>query len=399
MADSRLDFLLEAFTLRPLTTAEGAELMDLVADPAGEADLPAIVDRLMVVDGEELRLPERSAREILATILATKPPAREEDEGLAPAPVVELNPSRRRPFRWIAAAVILLGLGWGAARLWINKTPVPLPVVAKTPDLLPGSNRATLTLGNGQRLVLDSAAADTILTEGAAVVANADGKLAYQAGNQPQAEIVYNTLSTPFGGTYMLTLPDDSKVWLNALSTLRYPTAFTGETREVTMTGEAYFEVATDAKRPFTIHVAGRQDVAVLGTQFNVNAYPDEPELVTTLLEGAVKISRKQQGVPEVMLLHPGQQELLNATGMSLRPTPDAAAVLAWKNGYFSFHGETLGTIMRQVARWYDAEIVYEGNVQNEQFAGTVPRSANAAKLLEVLALTKTVEFTILIRR
>lgn len=374
--------------------------MDLVADPANGIDLQEIVARLMTDGEDDLHLPGTAAREILATILATKAPANvEAGERWEPTPVAPLIPTGRRAFqivRAVAAAAVLLVIGWGASRLWVQRTPVPVPAAIAKADLTPGASQATLTLANGHRLVLDSAVADTILTEGAAVIANAHGRLAYQAGNQAGAAVVYNTLSTPTGGTYMVTLPDGTKVWLNALSTLRYPTAFTGELREVTMTGEAYFEIATDPRRPFTVHVAGKEDVAVLGTHFNINAYADEPALVTTLFEGAVKIDAPVNGVSKSARLQPGQQESLAAAGMTTRPTPDEAAVLAWKNGYFSFHGESLEAIMRQVSRWYAAEIVYDGDVKDQRFAGTVPRSANASKLLEVLALTKTVEFTIL---
>jgi ferric-dicitrate binding protein FerR (iron transport regulator) len=208
---------------------------------------------------------------------------------------------------------------------------------------------------------------------------------------------MYNAMTTPKGRQYQLELADGSKVWLNAASSITYPTAFTGNERKVTISGEAYFEISPDKTKPFKVSIDGKGEVEVLGTHFNINAYADEPTVNTTLLEGSVKIRafNSNAGPEEKQkTLYPGQQARLNV-GLVVVDSVNTGEVMAWKNGYFSFNGATTEAIMRQVKRWYDAEIIYEGTVKEERFAGSVPRSANASKLLEVLELTKTVKFVI----
>jgi ferric-dicitrate binding protein FerR (iron transport regulator) len=253
-------------------------------------------------------------------------------------------------------------------------------------------------LAGGQKILLDSAAAGILAEQGNAQVKKVgDGKLAYEAGGGATkgagaAAPLYNTLTTPRGGQYQLTLPDGTKVWLNAASSLTFPTAFTGSSRTVEMTGEAYFEVAHDKKHPFTVKVSG-QTIEDIGTQFNVNAYTDEPAQVTTLLEGAVKVDGH--------LLRPGEKATVTgaagpgATVTSATTTGaadirvargDPEGAVAWKNGLFVFTDAGLQTVMRQLSRWYNVDVTYEGNIPPRQFTGMIGRSLTLDQVLKGLA-------------
>lgn len=188
---------------------------------------------------------------------------------------------------------------------------------------------------------------------------------------------MFNTMRTPRGGEYRLQLPDGSKVWLNAASSITYPNIFTGDTRSVEITGEAYFEVAKDAARPFKVQ-AGNMKVEVLGTHFNINAYPGEPVIKTTLLEGAVRI--------QDAVLKPGQQASLAATGQfRVEDDVETEEVMAWKNGFFQFNDADMPTVMRQLENWYDITVAYEGRVPKRSFGGAIQRSLPLSKVLDIL--------------
>lgn len=292
-----------------------------------------------------------------------------------------------------AAAVLLLAGGW---YLWHPSPVSGPPTIAVAPskplvnDLPPGGNRATLTLAGGKTIVLDEAAKGTLAKQGNSDIVKKDsGVLAYaplSAGSTSEAAL-YNTLATPRGGQYQLQLPDGTHVWLNAASSIRYPTAFTGAVREVAVTGEVYFEVAKDRAHPFVVTV-GAMQVRVLGTHFNINAYPDETSVKTTLAEGSVQVQLNGGGHGVVM--RPGQQARLDKTGrISLVPDADLDETLAWKNGLFVFHSDALPVIMRRLARWYDVDVEYKDSViPAAHFTGTVRRQENISKMLHMLELT-----------
>lgn len=255
--------------------------------------------------------------------------------------------------------------------------------VTKKSTISPGGNKAVLTLQDGATIVLNDAENGTLARQGnSRVVKLANGQIAYDAASGPADKVYYNTMTTPRGGQYRLTLPDGSQVWLNAASSISYPTAFVGKERRVTITGEAYFEVAKDKNKPFRV-VAGDQSIEVLGTHFNVMAYADEASIKTTLLEGAVKISAHDQ----VRLLKPGDQAVVaGKSSISIQPAP-IEEVMAWKNGYFKFNRVDIKHIMRQIARWYDVEVVYQGDMPDDEFVGKIGRSENIAQILHVLEL------------
>lgn len=289
-----------------------------------------------------------------------------------------------------AAAVLLIGLAGSTAFLLYNKQTVPRATAVNSKpmhNVVPGGNKAVLTLGDGSQITLDSAGNGAIASQGNMQVIKLNGgQLAYNAVNGPKdARIVsYNTLATPRGGQFQIILPDGTKVWLNAASSLRYPTTFAGTEREVQLIGEAYFEVAKMNGMPFSVKVKD-MEVQVLGTHFNVMAYQDETSIRTTLLEGAVRINHDAQ----LTNLHPGQQAQLRSTGeMKVLDDVDVEGIVAWKNGYFQFNRESLAGIMRQVSRWYDADIEYEGNVPERQFGGKIARNSSIDDVLEILELS-----------
>lgn len=272
-----------------------------------------------------------------------------------------------------------------------------------TNDIQPGSNKATLTLAGGSKIILNSLKDGSLITEGnTAISKTSDGQLVYNLsdtkGKSNTAEL--NIISTPLGGQYQVTLSDGTKVWLNSASSLKFPPTFQGNVRNVEITGEAYFEVAKNSKMPFLVKVGDTQ-IKVLGTHFNVMAYPDEKNQETTLLEGSVIVSRhsaadKGKDV-NFRILSPGQQASIEANSnvIDVLPHIDTDYITAWKDGLFLFDNTNIEKVMNQVRRWYNAEIIYDGVKPEVKFTGVIPRSNNLSDLLGVLELAGGVNFNI----
>lgn len=302
---------------------------------------------------------------------------------------------RRRSYRWAyaAAAAVLALAAVGSVFFFPRKQPAAVAVTEKSVfhnDIRPGGNKATLTLANGSTIVLDDRTADTLAPQGnSRITRPGSGQLAYQAGAAAPQQPVYNTLTTPAGGQFRLTLPDGSRVWLNAASSITFPTAFTGKDRTVELKGEAYLEVSHNPQQPFKVKVRD-MEVSVLGTHFNINAYPDETAIRTTLLEGSVRVNNETQ----TYTLKPGQQAQLQPNGHFSLHTVDTEDITAWKDGQFAFNDADIHTVMRQVARWYGAEVTYEGNISHH-FMGTIPRDVPVSRLLKMLELTGRVSFIV----
>ncbi len=292
--------------------------------------------------------------------------------------------------RVAVAAVFIIAAGTGSYLYFKNDKGNLATVQNKTlhdkPDVLPGNNKAILTLANGQQIILDSNATGNIAKQGNAAIINLKGTLAYKTLNEKPGEVVFNTISTPRGGQYQLVLCDGSKVWLNSAASLRFPTAFAGKTREVELIGEGYFEIAHNASMPFKVK-AGNVKVEVLGTHFNVMAYSDESSIKTTLLEGKVKvILTSSLNIQRSHFLSPGQQVQVKSNGeIKLIPNADIGATMAWKNGWFEFDQTDLETIMRQVSRWYDVDIAYEGKPAIEKFGGRMSKNLPLSSVLTML--------------
>lgn len=290
---------------------------------------------------------------------------------------------KRWPY-YIAAASVIVVLGIVGYMLFNEKQKAPAtvtPAIAKVNDVKPGQFKAKLTLSDGSVVVLDSFSSGTPLQQDNTIVYSKDGQLVYQKKGK-QKEVLYNTLTTDKGQIYTTLLSDGTKVWLNSQSTLRYPVAFVGDIRKVEVTGEAYFEVAHSDGHPFIVNANG-MEVQVVGTHFDVNSYENEAEMRTTLLEGKVRVTKGSS----LTVLAPGQQAQLNkqTEKITRNDKVDVDEVVAWRYGYFQFSDADLKTVLRQLVRWYDVDISYEGKIPDMTFMGKIPRNSNLSNVLKIL--------------
>jgi ferric-dicitrate binding protein FerR (iron transport regulator) len=270
-------------------------------------------------------------------------------------------------------------------------------------DILPGNNKAVLTLADGSMISLDDAANGLLASQGNIAITKTDnGEIVYERNiSSKNKEIashsVTNTIQTPKGGKFQVRLPDGSKVWLNSASKLSYPTAFAGKERKVILSGEAYFEIAPNKNVPFRV-VSNEQIVEVLGTHFNINSYDDEDFTKTTLLEGSVRVILKSKSdvLGKTKMLKPGEQSLTNSMYSKIQiENADTEKVLAWKNGYFKFKNTPIQEIMREVERWYDVELVYDGTIPTDEFTGFISNDVNISAVLKILEQSGGVKFTV----
>ncbi|AXY78420.1 FecR family protein [Paraflavitalea soli] len=388
MDKSRLAYLFQAYINKTATPAERDEFMQLVEQAENDEQVKSLLTSTWQQHSTLSQpIDERKGEEMLAAIL-------QQGKSEKPGAVI-----MSRPASWwwrsaVAAAILLFACIGGY--LWLTHQPTTQLSGSKqlplNDTIVPGGNKAELTLADGSKLLLDSTQKGTLTKQGDARVINLNtAVLAYDAGKATGQEVVYNTLATPRGGQYQLLLADGTKVWLNASSSIRFPVAFTGKERNVYITGEAYFEVAKNAAMPFKVHFpsatggptdAGKEGIVeVLGTHFNIMAYEDERSVNTTLLEGSVSVSKGTQ----YKILKPGQEGKITQTGDIRTGIADVEAVMAWKNGLFQFNSLDIERIMRQVARWYDVEVVYAGNIPTGHFSGIVNRNNNITQVLKIM--------------
>ena len=302
-------------------------------------------------------------------------------------PVPAISIRRIGIIKWAAAAAVVILLA-AAGYLWFGNKPASPGLVTKPKqsiDVEPGKKGAILILADGKQVVLDSLQNGLVATQSGMNAVLRNGELHYAQGNEPGGEMVYNTISVPNGRVFHLQLPDGTRVWINSASSIRYPVAFTGNQRQVEITGEAYFDVAKNPRMPFRVRVNEKAEVEVLGTEFNINAYENEESISTTLIEGSVKITGRQIGASGEQfsrILTTGQQlQLTEKNGIVQEP--DIARVIAWKNGLFNFEGMELKQVMKQIARWYDVEIVYKGKLPDVKFYGKISRDISLAGLIK----------------
>jgi ferric-dicitrate binding protein FerR (iron transport regulator) len=326
-------------------------------------------------------------------------------------------PVRKMLWLRVAAAAIVVSMLSVAGYFYLDNN--GLHSVAQTEmqpqlkkDAVPAGNRAVLTLSDGREILLDSANSNgTLVQQGnTKIIKLNDGELVYNSSNEKSGEILYNTISTPKGGQYQVVLADGSKVWLNAASSLRFPTSFMGQERRVELSGEGYFEVEENPAKPFIVSsipaVTGNGravEVKVLGTHFNVNSYADEAHIKISLLKGRVEVANLNKynipgtasGENNTKILKPGEQaEINDSKSIRVKENVDMDEVMAWKNGYFSFSNADLESVMRQLARWYDVDVVYEGTIPKRQFEGKMHRDLNLSEVLKIIE-TNNVHFTI----
>ncbi|MCS3798615.1 FecR family protein [Niastella sp. OAS944] len=394
----RIRYLFRQYLQKTCSEQEMQELFACIAQPGNRA----LVEELMDAEYEVLQpvagAPETDWEHMF-------------EQAVLPKREKQVNISQVKRLLWMrAAAAAIVVIAVGVVGYWlINRSTKngvaknDQPVQRSAADILPGSNKAALTLADGSVITLDSAANGQLAQQGGSqIIKTKNGELVYDktaknaAGphTTDHSPLAYNTLVIPRGGQYQLTLPDGSRVWLNAASSLRYPVAFIGNDRRVELTGEAYFEVAKDAHKPFHV-ITPTQDVEVLGTHFNVNAYSNEPSTRTTLLEGAVKVTpvignqKSAIGNRQSAILKPGEQAVFIADSRFTIHDADLEDVMAWKNGFTLFNKADLKSIMRQVERWYNVDVVYEGDLPQRTFTGGIERSARLSELLRLLEVSK----------
>lgn len=386
--DNRLKNLVEKYIANSCTRQELEQLLSMIENGTDSEGITQTLKEYWEKSGQKSDVTESELDIKFALLMQDAKPA---------TPVVPMV-SAKRKLRWTiryAAAVIILCMLSVSAYFLFN--PRQEDQIGKTAsihkeknDVSPGRNTAMLTLANGTTINLDSAANGALTTQGNAKILNLNGLLSYNTVGNKSSEVLYNTISTPRGGQYQLMLADGSKVWLNAASSLRFPASFAGKERKVELLGEAYFEVAKNAAMPFKVKVHG-MEVEVLGTHFNINSYDNESIVRTTLLEGSIKINKDDKS----SLLKPGQQAQMNEAGeIKIISNVDVEEAIAWKEGKFQFDKADIHAIMRQLARWYDVEVEYKGNVSSH-FGGTISRDVNLSQVLNMLHLTGEVNFKI----
>lgn len=389
--DDRLGGLLKLYISGSCNYEEYQELLALLKIQSAGSRIEALLQEELNNSHYNTAEEEVNWQQMLQAVLQQR-------ETAAAAPV-----RRLRIYKIAAAAAVIIALGT-IAWWWLqsNGRQTTDKPVAKITDIMPGKNGAVLTLANGRQLVLDSAGNGDLYTQTGLQIVKHDSLIAYTAPASKKSDetgtISYNTLTTPKGRQFRLVLADGTKVWLNASSSVRYPAVFNGEERVVNVTGEVYFEVAKDPRKPFKVNFsskAGGGRVEVLGTHFNINAYDDEDAVKTTLLEGKVKVTQPAKDNDMAAVLKPGEQAVLAShSRLTIDHSPNIDQVMAWKNGYFQFDRVDIKTVMRQISRWYDVEIVYEGPVTNDRFGGSIPRDATLSQVLNALEQS-LVHFTI----
>jgi len=405
MKKERLQFLFKLYIDQRITPEENKELIQLMAEPANDDEREKLIseyyDRLPETHKLKKAVSDRLFQQIIEK------------------PVIKLSTTtekRNKLLRWtsVAAAVALLLI---TVNILVFRKNSPVDEINKVVrvtktikkekplyknDIKAGGDQATLTLADGSTIVLGDASKGSLSRQGDADIIKLDsGSISYQLQNILQTTskaVLYNTLSTPRGGQFNITLADGTMVWLNASTSLKFPVAFTGKERKVEVNGEAYFEVAKNEAMPFIVK-AGNEEIKVLGTHFNVSAYADDKIVKTTLLEGKVEVSltnlKDTDAALSTLTLMPGQQARLDKDNTLKVIDANLEEAVAWKNGYFIFLNEDLESIMLKISRWYDVNVIFEMENDGERFTGNISRKKNVSEVLSMLEQTEAVHFKI----
>ncbi|WP_106530219.1 FecR family protein [Chitinophaga niastensis] len=377
------DFLLDDSFLRYCMGTHEQDIQHWEKWIAGNPDKRPAFDRAIllfgIINGQQGRLDVevKKFRSLLA-------------EHIAKTPVT----GKVRNLRWwrAAAAIFLLGAGAATGYHFMGKKARTSATNAAMADVMPGMSKAKLVLGDGTVVQLDSSHTNQLKEKDGTLIDKDNGQLVYDVTRNTSEKIMFNTLSTPRGGEYQLVLPDGSKVWLNAASSLRFPTKFVASDRTVYLTGEAYFEVAPNAQQPFHVELSNGLNITVLGTAFNIMDYDDESTVKTTLVSGKVKVS---QETGNSVLLAPAQEAVLNKQQQHIAVNEaDIDKTIAWKMGMFEFDDDDLTTIMRQLARWYDVEVKFAGTIPDKHYSGSIRKQSTLSQALRILK-TAGIQYTI----
>lgn len=381
--EKRINFLFTQYMNGTSTPEETAEFMLLANEPEYKSFLYILMDQYLAETKSGNGLDEDQKASILNQVF-------QHPEPISSEPALHAQPIRLWK-KMLAAAIVLIALS--AVFYFSERQQQDRHIVYASyqGELKPGGNKATLTLADGTKLCLTDAANGQLAEQqNVRIRKTSDGRLVYEIKDNANqsAEIQYNMISTPAGGQYQVILPDGTHVWMNAASSLKYPTSFTAlKERRVELTGEAYFEVSkisrATVRLPFIVASSG-QEVEVLGTHFNINTYKEEKAAVTTLLEGSVRVRR-----PAVFeeIISPGEQAIVNE-GITVSRV-DTNTAVAWKNGIFKFDDANIHTVMNQLSRWYDLDVEYQGKVPANKFNGEIYRNMDASKAFKILSLAR----------
>lgn len=381
--------LFELYLQDRATPGQERAVLQQLNDPTHQSEAAEVLDRhLAVLPTDNVLTEERAA--LIFNLLVNKDGSHQS--------VHRVHFLKTTWFRYAAAIILLIGIAWYfQSNQWNSSDGSNKSTESKTlaEDIAPGTNKAILTLANGNKIILDSAANGDLANQGGVnIVKLASGQIIYDLRGLTSKEVMWNTMTTPNGGQYQVTLPDGTKAWLNAASSITFPTAFLGKKREVSINGEVYLEVATNKNQPFVVDIRGESFVEVLGTSFNINSYENENVIKTTLLEGSVKVINDK--LKRSAILKPGQQAKIvraetfnqgsqNTAGISVLGNIDLDQVLAWKNGLFNFNGADLRIVMRQLERWYNINVQYRNSVPDVVFEGKMYRNENLSYVLDML--------------
>jgi hypothetical protein len=400
MNQNKLDELLSLFAEGKISRDEFEQLFDYLRSENDDQEIHFSMDQELRKMKAYSSLSEEEKDSIFEDILKGEGAYQNTDSGR----YVILNIRAWYQIGVAASLLAILSIGlyfYSNRSVDIQKELSKSEISEEKVTIKPGGDKAVLTLSDGSKIILEDAKNGLLANQaGVSIQKTADGELLYSFAKNDKripetipSEVIYNKIETPFGGKYQINLPDGSKVWLNSASTLRFPAFFSGNTREVELNGEAYFDVARNPDMPFKVNTKD-QIVEVLGTQFNINSYSDEESFKTTLIEGSVKIIYKDR----VVLLSPGQQFQPSLKSAKVVEA-DTEEVIAWKNGYFLFKDEDIQSIMRKVSRWYNVEVTYSGDIPDVGFGGNISRSKDINEVLNVLQLTNAVHFKVEGRR
>lgn len=371
MENSRIVYLVTGYLNDTLTQPETDELQELLLQE-GESEAVAAAFNSIALNSPQAADYKTEQWEFLANRVLAQTQA-----GTEIRPVMNIKKRRIRRLLWTAAASVLILAGVGIYFLSENRKEEKRLAVSQPEEVPPGRQGALLTLADGSQVMLDTIKNGAVALQGGVMAKVVDGTLLYEGNGN---EVVYNTMSTPRGRQFQLRLPDGTQVWLNAASSIRYPTRFTGKERRVEVTGETYFEVARNSKLPFRVSVNKKADVEVLGTNFNINSYDNENSMNTTLLEGSVRVRKG----PEAVIIKPGEQAQVS-DGIKVEKVVNLEKVMAWKNGFFNFEGLKLEETMRQIERWYEIEVVYEKGAPDIDVGGEMSKDIPLNKLMFIL--------------
>ncbi|MCG2615328.1 FecR domain-containing protein [Terrimonas sp. NA20] len=383
MEEQRLQELIDRY-ISDRCSPEEMQLLAALISEGDERLLSGIMDRQLELNTATAEDFPGVTEKITAAIAAKISAAKQK-----PSPVVPIIQVRR--WKRLAVAAVILAVVSTGVYFWqirSGKTDQPIAFQPNSPAIIePGKDGAILTLADGRTMVLDSLGNGILTTQSGSKVVLENGQLSYNNNGNPSTEIAFNTISTPKGRQFRLQLEDGTRVWLNAASSLKYPASFTGSDRRVEITGEAYFEVAKDQKRPFHVKLNDQTEIEVLGTQFNVNAYANEGSINTTLLEGSVQINNRN-GKTRIV---PGQQAQVFAGAdiVKVLNEVNTSKITAWKDGVFNFENASLFEVMRQLERWYDIEVEYDKGVQNYEFFGKMGRDLSLQEVLRGLEMNE----------